>query len=201
MKLSDNLSALPNKISDEKLVFELAQGSIEALEMLMRKYEAQIYHFALKLLKSPDFATEVSQDVFLTLWEKREQLQHIDSLSSWLFKLSKNRALNILQRGQIRSAKEHIYAEMSTTTVHSEHNIYEKELQKLINEAIDLLPAKRRSICKLKIEKGLTNEEIATLLQISSNTVKNQLTKSYSSIKQKIATYLHVSLLYFIFQC
>lgn len=181
--------------ADRFLLMQLAKGNSWALESLMRRYESRIYRFVLKLLKSAELAEEITQDIFITLWESRAELENIDSLSAWLFTVSRNRAFNALKDIAARHLREEKYAMMAASEVDGEQEILYRDLQQAMAGFVDALPPKRKEIFRLKTEQGLTTEEISQQLNISPHTVKNQLSQSYLTLRRLMQGFLCLMLL------
>ncbi|MBK1438851.1 sigma-70 family RNA polymerase sigma factor [Parapedobacter sp. ISTM3] len=187
--------ATPGIPPDAYLLAELARDNPVALESLMVRYEARIYQFVLKLLKSAELAEEITQDVFIKLWESRAMLGEIDSIAAWMYTIGRNRALNSLKEIAARHLREEQFAALATLEADGEHDILWKDYQGLLASFIEQLPPRRREILKLKIEQGLTTEEISKSLNISPHTVKHQLGKSYLTLRRWVDEFVFFLLL------
>lgn len=181
--------------ADRFLLIQLAEGNPWALESLMRRYESRIYHFVLKLLRSAELAEEITQDIFIKLWESRAELENIDSLSAWLYTVSRNRSFNALKELAARNLREEKYAMMADGEVDGEQEIVYRNLQQVMAGFVDTLPPKRKEIFRLKTEQGLTTEEISQQLNISPHTVKNQLSQSYLTLRRLMEGFFCLMLL------
>ncbi len=179
---------------------QLSGGSTSALEKLMYRYEAKVYQFALKLVKSPELSEEIAQDTFIKIWEKREELVNIDSLAAWLFSVTKNKAFNHLKQITARDIREGIYAGEAIGSLNGEAEIHYRELKRLVASMVDQLPSQRRLIYKMKMEQGLNNDDIGSRLNLSPNTVKNQLNKSLQTLKELLSGHLSLFLVMVILQ-
>ncbi|MFD1165729.1 RNA polymerase sigma factor [Sphingobacterium daejeonense] len=186
-----------NTYSDIELQELMAKDNPIVLKIFMHRYEEQVYQFVLKFLKSPQLAEEVTQDIFLKLWETRNSPEKIQSIAKWLYTVARNRSLNLIKQNQCRLLRENYFAMQISNELDGEDEIILRDYQNAINSLLESLPSKRKEIYMLKSISGLTNEEIALQLNISPHTVKNQLTKSYSSIK-KLISYLFSLILPFL---
>lgn len=153
--------------TDAALLEKMAEGKTAALEELMRRHEPRVFQFALKMVKSSELAQEISQDVFLKIWEKRAALTTIDSLSAWLFSLAKNQSLNSLKETARRYAHEEKYAAALQEQIDGEAEVQYNELKKNAASLIEQLSPQRRIIFRLKVEQGLSTNEIAEKLNLS----------------------------------
>lgn len=176
--------------TDAELIKQMALGSMSALEHLMRRHEPVVFHFALKMVKSAELAQEISQDVFLKIWEKRASLDTLDSLPAWLFSLAKNHSLNSLKEIARRYVHEEKYASAQLDIVDGEAEMEYNDLKKLAAGFIDQLSPQRRQIYRMKVEQGLSTAEIALKLNISPSTVRTQLVKSYQFLRANVSDQL-----------
>lgn len=155
---------------------------------LFREYEHRLYVFALKMLKSDAIAKDVIQDVFLKLWMIRYRLSEIENISSFLHKLVANRVVDYLRTaaGDQRK-KAYLWQQMvKASQTATEDQLVDKEFHTIIHRAIEQLPAQRRAVYILSKAEGRRRKEVASILNISPNTVRNQLAKAIESI----ATYV-----------
>lgn len=181
--------------ADQELLTKIALGDRRSYELLIGKYERQVYHFALRIVKQPEVAEEIKQDVFIKLWDFIKNDEPINSLSSWLFTVTKHLSLNALKAVASRKQRESNYATETDSEVHGEAAIFFKDYQFLFNELVERLPEKRKEIFRLKSQNGLSNHEIAGHLNISAHTVKNQLTKSYAFLRRALSYHLFLVIL------
>jgi RNA polymerase sigma-70 factor (family 1) len=179
-------------ISDKELLEQIAQGNTSSLEKLMRRYESKVYQFALKLVKSTELAEEIAQDTFIKIWEKRSELADIDSLSAWLFAITKNKSFNHLKEVAARFMREEVYASEALFETDGETDIHYRDFKLLAASLVDKLPPGRRTIYKMKMEQGLSNEDISNQLNLSPSTVKNQLNKSFQTLKGLLSEHLYL---------
>lgn len=161
----------------------LSTGSVDAFEIIYRKYSQSIYSNILKIIRQPEKAEEILQDVFVALWENREKINTHQSVAGWLIVVSYNKSITLLQKQVkdklllIGELPENVPDNMEMDGAVIEHQIG------IINEAIQNLPDKRRevfSLCKLE---GKTIEETAQILDISFNTVKSHLQAATKYVK------------------
>ncbi|QEL03433.1 RNA polymerase sigma-70 factor [Olivibacter sp. LS-1] len=184
--------------SDKQLLNQIATGNVKAFRHLMLTYEPLVFNFVFKLVKSGMVAEEITQDVFLKIWERAADFAHVESLSAWLYTMGRNHAYNKLKEHAARRLREQDYADNQKQICDLEDQIHEKELSLLVHELVDQLPPQRKLIFKLKTEKGMTVDEIGQFLDLSPYTVRNQLTKSYGKIRKLLtehACFLLIGLL------
>lgn len=156
-------------------------------ERLFREYFPPLMAFAGKILRDEDDARDVVHQVFINLWEKREEMDMSTSLKSYLFTSVHNRSLNV-----IRDRKKFADGDMPELAGEwdvSAH-IESMELEEKIRESINSLPEKCREIFELNRFSGLKYAEIANQLGISVKTVENQMTKALKILREQLGKYL-----------
>jgi RNA polymerase sigma-70 factor (family 1) len=177
---------------DRGLFSRIAEGDEKAFRDIFQYYGAIIHPFVLKIVKEESIAREIVQEVFLKLWVNRESLTTIDNPSSWLFRIASNLSISHFRRQEI---DKRVLKEIQSRTVGGDTNagqtdtideLSAKELKKLIKEAVDLLPEKRKQIYLLAREEGLSRKEVAARLNLSENTVRNQIAISLQHIQEYI---------------
>lgn len=186
-------------VSDKQLLDKVATGNVKAFRHLMLAYEPLVFNFVFKLVKSHVLAEEITQDVFLKIWEKAADFAHVESLSAWLYTVGKNHAYNKLKEHAARRLREQDYAYNQDQVWELENQIHEKDLRLLVHDLVDQLPPQRKLIFKLKTEKGMTVDEIGQFLNLSPFTVRNQLTKSYGRIRKLLTENAYVLLIGLLF--
>ncbi|HEY6899806.1 MAG TPA: RNA polymerase sigma-70 factor [Puia sp.] len=151
---------------------------------LFREYEHSLYLFALKMLKSETAAKDIIQDVFLKLWLIRDQLSEIKNISSFLYRLTENKVIDFLRASASdQKKKEALWFRLKQDSEESAGvSVETKEYHAIIQQAIEQLPPQRRAVYLLSQAEDKPRKEIASLLQISPNTVRNHLAKAIENI-------------------
>lgn len=168
-----------NNTAQIKELFDLVrlQGDEVAYKMLFIKLHKPLCQFAYGILKSQQEAQDVVSDVFITIWEKRNQLTDITSPLAYCYTAVKNRSLNILK--QQKRQKELDNAEwlvpQNSVYFNPENLMMTEEIIQQIRLTIQNLPSRCRLIFKLTKDDGLKYREVAELLNISVKTVEAQM--------------------------
>lgn len=169
---------------EKALVEDLKMGSRQALATLYNSYADKLYHFCLKISKSPSLAEDVVQDVFVRVWNNRSAINSSLTFESYLFTIARNRLFDLIKRASKESKiLDEMLAHASLSRNSVEQTISFQECSTLLNEAIASLPSKRKLIFKLSREEGLSYAEIARQLEISPGTVNIQIVKALKSIR------------------
>ncbi|SEW40244.1 sigma-70 family RNA polymerase sigma factor [Chitinophaga arvensicola] len=166
------------------LVHELRKGNLKSFNSLYYKYYPAVFANICRLIKKQEDAEEILQDVFITLWDKRETLDPGLSIGGWLMVVSQHKSLNYLQK-KVRE-KLHFIGELTDEAIpqadHKDTVDIEAQLVHL-DKAINNLPPKQRqafTLCKLHHK---TYGQASELLGISPYTVREYVTKAAERIK------------------
>ena len=168
----------------------------DAFEELFRAYFAPLMSFSRRILADEDGAREVVHQVFINLWEKRDEIDLSTSLKSYLFTSVNNRSLNVIRDRKKFSSEEvpEIAGEWDVSA-----QIESMELEEKIQEVIASLPEKCRKIFELNRFEGLKYSEIAAQLDISVKTVENQMSKALRILREQLRKYLTILLWLMLF--
>ncbi|HUH20094.1 sigma-70 family RNA polymerase sigma factor [Albibacterium sp.] len=167
--------------SDQQLWRLLKSGDKQAFEIVYRRYVRSLYREISKRIDSPDIAEDLTQDIFLTLWEKRESYQPKGEIFPYLYGMTMNRVLNHYRKNKIQpkfvEIWENLSDEMSDASELSAafRQTQSEEMETLVVNTISSLPARMLEVYQLRYEKELSIIEIAKTLSTSPNTVHNQL--------------------------
>jgi RNA polymerase sigma-70 factor, ECF subfamily len=175
---------------DEMVLFEkIKKGNIKAFETLFHRYYGNLCLFASKLINNNEAAEEIVQDLFVKLWEKKEQISIESSIKNYLFRSVKNHCLNFIKHNKIKEK----FVRDSTFDFDSDSGadsyFAEIDLAKKIEESIQSLPEKRREIFRLNRKEGLKYREIAEKLNLSIKTVEAQMGLAIKTLREKLKDY------------
>jgi len=164
------------------------QALQEQFSLLFRQYEHRLYTFACKTVQSELLARDIVQDVFIKLWSKKEYIDQISDIEDYLYKMVRNRTIDILrQLANDRRLREEFFARHDWHESKTGELLEIKEFQQVLAAAISNLPPQRRIIYQLSQVEGMSRQEIASQLQISPHTVKNQLTAALQTLRRLLS--------------
>jgi len=190
---------LDTATDDEQLLQKLIAGDQAAFARLFKKYNRTIYHFVIKYVNSPSLADDLTQEVFIKIWESRDKLGGVLTFKSYLFTTAKNHTLNCM-KAAFRS--EAAMGLIVNSFVHNRNNtedrLVNKEYIEFLNRILETLPERTRTIFKLCREQGKTYDEVATELGISRNAVKNHMVASMKVLRYSLQKELGLSLSIFL---
>lgn len=174
---------------DEQILLgKVAEGDRKAFNQLYAAHIDNVYNYIYLFTKSKEETEEVLQEVFVNIWEHRERLAAVKSFKHYVFRSAKNRLINHLRHIRI---KNRVFTEIreraESMQVSADGEIAYKEYYRLIQEAVEMLPPRRKTIFKRHIEEGIPYAEIAEHLKISIPVVKKQFYKACQFVRQ----YLH----------
>lgn len=179
----------------------LATGDVSAFETIFELYKKRVFGVALKMLKSETDAEEIVQDVFLSIWLAKANLNQVNDPEAYLFTITYNTIYTRLKKAshnqELLNTIIHHLTQIQNTT---DETIAARETHKLINEAVQQLPPQQRTVYELNKQEGLSYNEIAECMQLSRNTVRNHLSEAMKTIRVflKKATMVLISLAVFI---
>jgi RNA polymerase sigma-70 factor (ECF subfamily) len=146
-----------------------------------------------------DSAREITQDSFISLWEKRDSIDLSKPVKTYLTTTVRNKCLNWL-RDNKKFNKDILDIEglLSDTPYNQPDRLVESEIRNAIEAAIAELPEKCREIFVLNRQENLKYQEIADRLEISIKTVETQMSKALQHMRQRLSEYLPLILLFLI---
>lgn len=168
----------------------LIAGDLACFQHVYQFYFRRVFGFVNKFALNSEDAEEITQDVFLKLWDKKSEICEDKCLSSFLFTIAQNMVIDKFRQYAVREKhfSQLIGKDFQLNATEQLVNFY--ELSAIVNNLVDGLPARRRSIFKLSRERGLTNKEIADVLKISEGTVEKQMSKALAYMRSRLkATY------------
>lgn len=173
------------QLSHEHNEFSGVQKDVheELFNELFRQHEDRLYTFLLKVTRSDAQAKDIVQDVFLKLWMIRNQLNEIENIEAFLYRLTENKLIDFLRAAATQQKlKQQLWRDLQATQTKQPDRIEEKEYHEIIRRAVLQLPPQRRTIYLLSKHEGVKRKEIASALNISPNTVRNQLASAFANI-------------------
>lgn len=170
----------PDTCSEERLlVLRLINGDEDAFCELYARYKNRLTYFAMRFLKSREYAEDVFQDAFAAIWQGRCFINPDASFSSYLYTIVRNRILNQLREVDNQDRlKEQILAQAVDFSNDTKNEIFANDLHRLISQAMQMLTPRQREIFKMSREEQMSHKEIAQKLGISVNTVQEHISSS-----------------------
>jgi RNA polymerase sigma-70 factor (ECF subfamily) len=173
-------------IHEKELLLAVASGDQSAYRSLVDLYWKRVYGNTLALLKRPESAEEITQDIFLKIWQQRERLSTIENFAVYIYVIGRNQVLAALRK-KIRELSLELPEQAADDAILPNDKLEMQELHRIILEGVDQLPAIRKKVFNMSRFEGLSYDEIAERLQISRNTVKDHIVNALNFLRNYIS--------------
>jgi len=184
--------------TDKEYIECLKKDDFVAFDALFRKYSESLYAFALSITRDSYASQDITQLVFLKIWEKRAQINEHLSFKSFLFSITYHETISWLRKEKSEKRRINEFVQNSgIQTNETERSIEFKNIEGIANQLIEELPEKRKEIFKLSRVQGYSNKEIAERLGISVKTVENQMTSALKFLREKLGKHDILGLLFY----
>lgn len=173
----------------EVLITSLINGDESAFEYIFHKYSNAILANILKLVHKKDEAEDILQEVFILLWNKRDQITQHHSVAGWLFSTSYHKSLEYLKKSvklQFKFLTDQTIESLAAGTDPEDFETRYAHQLSLLHRAIDLLPPRKKSAFTLCRMQNKTYEEAAEEMGISAETTKEYVKYAMQFIRQHL---------------
>lgn len=178
-----------NHLSDEDLWAVLQEGNMTALNLLYGRHAGQAYSLAYKILANRDEAEDITQEVFVTLWQKDKYQPHRGTLKTFLMTMVRSRSIDKLRR----RGSHHRFLQRWQRVLDSNPNgllpldqASHDEQAELVQDALSSLSASEREVLEIAYYKGASQSQIAKQLNIPLGTVKSRSRKALKILRQRL---------------
>ncbi|WP_293782772.1 RNA polymerase sigma factor [uncultured Pedobacter sp.] len=181
----------------ETLLSSLRRGSHQAMAEIYQLHWGDIFDVALKKTGDEALAQDITQEIFISLWENHKTIKLSSSLGAYLHGAVKYKVINYFRSGNL---KAHHYTALSALmdekdTIAADHKLILKELHLEVDAAIALLPEKMQQVFSMSRKQDKSIKEIASDLDISVQTVKNQISAALKLLKKSLSYILLIAVL------
>ncbi|MBN2482546.1 MAG: RNA polymerase sigma-70 factor [Bacteroidales bacterium] len=183
--------------TDKYLIESIRKGDYAAYEIVFKSYYSMLCKYATGIVNNPDTAEDIVTDVLVRIWEFPEKINIHTSLKGYLIRSVRNACINYLTRRHKR------FQELNPETIEKLNSFLPvpnsdipadqmigNELEAKLDQIICELPSECGKIFLLSRRESLSHREIATRLNISENTVKVQIYRALSKIREALKYYL-----------
>jgi RNA polymerase sigma-70 factor (ECF subfamily) len=194
---------------DSDLLARLSVGDPAAVEMLMTTYSDRVFRLAYGVTRNEADAQEVVQDVFVTVCRKHGSFAGRSALSSWIYRITMNAALN-KRRGKRHEVETSLDADLPTYQADGhragergyllvdwsqtpEEEVLSGESRAVLTRAIQGLPDHYRAVLILRDVEGLSNEEVAAAVGDTVSSVKSRLHRARMVVREQLTRHFYVS--------
>jgi len=182
-----------SNLSDQELAGLLRQSDQRAFGELYTRYKGVLHGHAYKKLGNLEEARDLIQELFSALWNRRDTLPDTHNLSGYLYTTLRNRILDFVAHQQV----EHKYLRslqnfITEANFITDRQVRERELTRLIEDAVNELPPKMREVFLMSRQAGKSHKEIAEELNISESTVKNHIKAALKVLRTKLGLLAYI---------
>lgn len=178
-------------ISDESIIDKILNGDKNAYEVIIRRYNGQLYKIARTYVKDEDQIEDLIQETYIKAYENLPKFRRHSKLSTWLVRILINQALLSINKA---SRKDKLHDNMLVDQMphvpSQEQNIIRNNIKEILEKAIDQLPEKYSVVFVMRVLEGFNIKETATCLDISEENVKVRLHRAKTMLKEMISVSL-----------
>lgn len=186
--------------SDLAIVRRVQEGDVAGFDSLILKYRERIYSVIYNLTGNREDTSDLTQDTFIKAFQSINRFKANSSFFTWLYRIAVNTTLTFLRKNKLRrflsfekineegEASEVI--EALTTKSHSDRDTLRRELQEKLNEALQRLSFKHRTVVTLFEIDQLSHKEIAEIMGCSEGTVRSRLHYAKQELQAQLQDYL-----------
>lgn len=186
--------------SDLAIVKRVQAGDVAAFDQLIRKYRERLFGVVYNLTSNREDTADLVQDSFIKAFQSINRFQGQASFFTWLYKIAVNTTLSHLRKNRMRTffslekiqeedPSSKILADLTDKTG-ADRDAYLKELQEKLNEALQKLSIKHRTVITLFEIDGLSHAEIAEIMECSEGTVRSRLHYAKQFLQGELGKYL-----------
>ncbi len=202
VNLAARATVPPMEADDLSLVEKARAGEADAFRALVVRYQRKVYAVALGIVRDPDLAWDVAQEAFVRVYRALPEFEAKAAFSTWIFRITTHLAIDAVRRertsrkDELDDVDEADVAEggegiLATALGNDPRaNVLRRELAEKIQDALDRLPEKHRTILVLREVEGLSYEELAARLGIHKGTVMSRLFHARKKMQELLRGYL-----------
>ena len=178
------------EITDEELMQAVCMGGRSAYQALVKRHLKSISHYAYRLLGNQKDTEDITQEVFLRLWNNAQKWKPEKSkLTTWLHRIAHNLCIDYLRKYGRMQTQDSFDDEADDSPSENKESMDEKNSQiKLLSEAIGSLPENQRSALSLCHYQGFSNKEAAAIMNISVKALESAIARAKRSLREKLTT-------------
>ena len=171
-----------------ELLESLSKGNSKAFDIIFISYYPKVKKYINGFIHDEVEAENISQDIFMRLWDNRSNAKNIMNLNSYLYMISRNESLKVIAKSiKYKDISEvaNIYNPEST-----DNDTFYNELLDVIQHEIDKMPERQKQVFEMSRRDGMSNDEIAKTLNISKRTVEKHICNALTDLKKVLLIYI-----------
>lgn len=180
--------------NEKDLLQKARNGDIEAFELLIEKHQKKVFNIALRMIGNYDDASELAQEVFIRVFKSIRSFKEESSFSTWIYRITANVCLDEIRKRKNKNfvsldddlklddgdVKRQVMDPEPTPEILAEKN----ETRKIVNEAIQSLPADHRIVIALRDIQGFSYDEISKIVNCPVGTVKSRINRARQTLRE-----------------
>jgi len=171
-------------MTDPQLVARAQEGDLQAFEELVKKYQREIYGLAYRLVLDPEEAKDLAQQAFLQAFVHIRSFRQQAQFRTWLFRIAINQCYSYLKSkkkfGEPVDPEEFVMVGEASP----EEELVTQDRRQRLYAALERLPAKQRAVITLKLEQGLSYEEISRVLGGTTGAARVNYCQALKTLKK-----------------
>ena len=173
---------------DRELVQTIRKGDSDAFEQLVRRKTSKVYALCYRIIGNSEDAKDISQLVFIKLWENLEKYDPAYAFDTWLYRMVTNVAIDFMRNKQSRDNAVNSNLRLIKTVTDAEQTVVvaRKEIETIFDECSTTLSPKQKTIFVMNQMEDLASAEIAKILGCRESTVRNHLFNARKLMQQQL---------------
>lgn len=185
-------------MNDHELITAIAKGDQKAFKLLVDTYKNRVYNTVLGFVQHIESAEELTQDVFVKIYNSIGDFKNDSKLSTWIYRISVNQALDFVRKTKRKKRLATIFSLFNTDNeiVHQPVNfdhpgvvLENKERAAVLFKAVNHLPDKQKTAFLLQKTENCSQQKIAEIMQIKEGAVESLLTRARTNLKKLLINY------------
>ena len=181
---------------ERQLMLAVAAGDSKSFRTLVDIFWSRVYGNTLTLVKSPQIAEEITQDIFLKIWQQKERLSEVQSFKHYIYVVGRNQVISQLRKKIAGKLEEP--ADVLEDRLKPDAQLEYKETYQLIMEGIARLTPQQQLVFKMSRLEGLSYEEIGRRTGLSKNTVKGHMVLALNILRIYFRDHGDITILCFL---
>ena len=171
----------------------ISRSDRQAFNELFRSFYQGMVHFAMRYLKDKTVSKDIVQECFISLWQKRSQIDASRSLKNYLLTMVRNKSLNAIRDRSSLDIDHDLASDGKADNVviamHDEDGNDGPSLEELMKSWINELPDRQKEALSLSRFEGFDHEEIAVVMEVSPKTVNNHIVAALRTLRDRYELY------------
>jgi len=189
--MTKNKFKYSKKLDQSDLLLRLQTGDEDAFAELFYTFYDKLFGFILGLIHSKTKAEDITQEVFLKIWQNRTDMVDVENINAFLFRIAQNQAIDYLRKSarEVLATSIHFELESQNNTPEPLELLIDNELKYKLSEAVKQLPPQQQKIYTLYKEQGIKQDEIAKQLNLSRSTIQSHMKLAMGNIHKYLSLY------------